>query len=183
MTHAQLRPYSSHALFFPISAIAHAEAWSLYRELFPPPGCCFVPPEVTANTVQPPSAHPPEPTSLEAVAIAIAEKADKAEIARWAVSPAPSGTPPLPPANSDANLAALCEARWGAALARSQPTLVPTYSSSEAHQTLVMQRPTGGRVLVWVPVPERALAAAAAADEARLGSGMRLAEVDAGYRA
>ena len=160
--HAQHRPYLAGHVFAPLSAEAHAEAWAVYREVFPPPGCCFVPPELPADAprLPEPRAEPPAATPLEEAAIAAAKVAiAEHEAGRNAAGSLPLGwqkvkAPPsflgAPPKPTDAerDLFAECLARW-AAVATSPP-VAP--GGDVEYQALVWRGTRGAKSVVRGPV-------------------------------
>lgn len=137
--------------FFTLPTVAHAEAWSVYNEVFHSAGCCLAAATVPPNPLRPPALAQPVATPLELAALAAALDDPSLAAQRGAV-PAPRGPPPRA-TDASFDLLAACSARWGAAAeaavaaageAPPQTLLVP----------LVLQRATGGRVVVAVRVRE-----------------------------
>jgi hypothetical protein len=152
------RVYSSGHQFIPVNEEAHAEAWALYREVFPPAGCCFVPPPVdpAKPMLREPELAAPLHTELERAAIdaahvAVAELRGGEKLPfGWVKARAPpSYNGPLPkPTDADRDLFEECRQRWD-----SMPPPTPLLTIEGCvYEKLVWRAPMGGKSLVWVPV-------------------------------
>jgi hypothetical protein len=185
---ANLREQYNHRLssgdrFFPLSTVAHAEAWSVYAEVFPAPGCCSSGAGFPRTPLPPPPLSPPAATPLEIAALAAASRVGAAELLRGGcTAPPPAALPPPRADDAGADLLALCVSRWRAAGAAAVAAAgaVAADAPEAAHLggraravPLVLQRATGGRVVVAVRLSEaEALGALAdaAAEAALLGA-------------
>jgi hypothetical protein len=164
------------ARYFPLSVVAHAEAWAVYSEVFHAGGCCLAPALTPHSPLQPPPVAPPAATPLETAALAAAARRSVAEAARGGggggVAPPPAPAPPRADA-AGVDLYALCLRRWEvAARAALESDSARGGALGTRAVPLVLQRPTGGRVVVVVRITEaEALAAMEeAARQAAIGA-------------
>jgi len=143
---AFLKPYSNQHRFFPISEKAYGDAWDMYREIFPPPGCCFNPAPPPPGSIQPPAAEKPTRTAAEQMAITIAEEAG-VNAAQFHTCPFPTSYTSLPKANDGScDLMSLALKRYQDSIERAG------YAGSPTHVALIMYSPLGKRSICFVDI-------------------------------